>query len=212
MRQHMRDLKEQYPHVKSAYAMPKEQRSQLIKREKIKAKRLKEKEDLEAQNRKEDEDAAHQVWISWYETSIYEAKQKKVENMNTKISEKQQMQEEHEARKDELKDQGVLLTQKSWKKTKDKEIRKTKKAEEKRIQIETSENEARFESTLKRSDKNFRKWLKNVQIRERKERENDTIMRKARARLLREEARNQRALNSIRAAHEEAMTFRNFVF
>ena len=212
MKQHMRDLKEQYPHVKSAYAMPKEQKAQLIKREKIKAKRLKEKEELEAQNKKEDEEAAHQVWISWYETSIYEAKQKRVERMNVKISEKQKLQEDHEERKRYLKEQGVLLTQKAWKKSKDKEIKRNKKIAEEKSLRETAEKQAAFEASLKQSDKNFKKWLRNVQIRERREKENDLIMRKARARMLKEEARNQRALNSIRAAHEEAMTFRNFVF
>ena len=65
---------------------------------------------------------------------------------------------------------------------------------------------------IKTNDKAFRDWVKRVNKREREEQEMEKIRRKLRNIEMRKEMRAQKALQSIRAAQEEAMSFKNFVF
>jgi len=179
------------------------------KRKQLKLRSVKEKEELEERNRKEELQSAHDIWVSWYETSIYEAKQKRREAYDEKKSEKERLQAEEDQRRQEMKEQGLDV--KSW--TKSKLLAKRRETREARQQFKIqAQSQPTALQKIKTNDKAFRDWVKRVNKREREEQEMEKIRRKLRNIEMRKEMRAQKALQSIRAAQEEAMSFKNFVF
>lgn len=117
--------------------------------------------------------------------------------------------EEEDKRKQEFKELGLDV--RSWTKSKLLE----KRQEEKRAMEEYHRMKMNTPSALEKirlNDRAFRKWVRKVNKREKQEQEIEKIRMKMRNLELKKELRAKKALQSIRAAQEEAMTFKNFVF
>jgi len=209
MERHNEENNKRFDNLRSEYSMPKEQRELMERRQKVKAKRLKEKEEMDRETEKADAQASHEVWTAWYETSIDEAREKRRSKYQAKREERQRMQQEREEYHEDLKSKGLDV--KTWTKRKLLEKRREEK-EQRNLRIEIAKSQPTPVQKMKMNDRAFRTWVRRVNKREREEEELERIRRKLRNIELRKEIRAQKALQSIRAAQEEAMTFKNFVF
>jgi len=209
MERHNEENNKKYDNLRSDYSIPKEQRELMERRQKVKAKRLKEKEEMDRETEKADAQASHEVWTAWYETSIDEAREKRRSEYQAKREERQRMQQEREEYHEDLKSKGLDV--KTWTKRKLLEKRREEK-EQRSLRIEIAKSQPTPVQKMKMNDRAFRTWVRRVNKREREEEELERIRRKLRNIELRKEIRAQKALQSIRAAQEEAMTFKNFVF
>lgn len=208
-KEHMRRLNKEFPHIKSSYKQPEEQRRAAAKREKIR----KEREELEKQTRDEEEKErvqfAHEVWVSWYETSIEKDKQVNAEKRAENRQRIKQLREKEETLETKRRDEGLEFEK--WCETKIKSQREQAKKERDVEQLRLLNEPSALEK-MKANDKAFRRWLRLTNKKKKQHAKEEELREKLRRQELRREAKAQKALAAIRAAQDHALSQRTFVF
>lgn len=203
---HMEKLKNEFPHLKSKYEMSAEQKMALKKRQETEKQIENEKRLMELEEERIHNQTNHEVWQAWYENRMMQQRDERKLTSKQNRREKQKAKQHDEFLQESRKDAGLDFT--TWKKTKDKEIKAQLKLERSNT-IDNTEDELK---KMKQNDRAFRKWLRKRE----KEQRFEALIQQEADRLrkieVRREHKTKKALAAVRAAQDQALKNKGFVF
>ena len=148
----------------------------------------------------------HEVWQAWYENRIMQQREETKEELRKKRQQRLEKKQHDEFLNESRKEAGLDFS--TWKKTKDKNTRKQLKIE----RAATSSNIDDDLKKMKQNDRAFRKWLRKRT----KEQKIEQLIQAEAERLrkieVRREHKAKQAMAAVRAAQEQAMKNKGFVF
>jgi len=206
---HMKQLDENFPGLSSAYAMPKEQREAVAKRDRIRRQRIKEENAFRQEEKQEQDKAAHEVWCAWYEVSLERTQNDRAESRRLSREERMLREQTHDDMAIQRTESGLDFD--AWEKSKLKQKSQTRKKQ--------ADEEARMAAVtptplqrMKMNDKAFRKWMRQRDRDAREQAKMEKQREKMRRRELIQEAKAKKMLESIRAAKALVVNQASFVF
>lgn len=206
VRDHWKEIEEKNPGIKSRYSMSDEQKKQEAKRNRLRAERLKAHEKLIQQQKEEDLQSCHDIWATWYTNHIEQYREAERERI---------MKEKEEARnreiEEEINERETKKQVESWKKAKLLQQRREQNTQ-KIIQNQLDAEKESESDRRKRNNKAYKSWIKKVKKSEKDRLDMEKAMVKLMKIEMRREMRAKKALLVIRAAQEEALKYKGFVF